>query len=128
MIELKKKMFILTLKLHDDSHHHMQPRSRGVHSPIQSSFNPKIQPNWKIVFLINITEPNREPVLFGWGQFFSIQNQKNRNIFVAAVVCLNLGRRDCSWRLSKDEKNQNKLMYTLIWDTHLHLATDCYCL
>ena len=30
-------------------------RTRGVHGPVWSGFNPKIQPNQKIVFLINIT-------------------------------------------------------------------------
>ena len=55
MIELKKKLFILTSKLHDHSNHHMQPRNRGVHGPVRSGFNPKIQPNQKIVFLVNIT-------------------------------------------------------------------------
>jgi hypothetical protein len=31
-------------------------RHRGVHGPVRFSFNLKIQPNWKIVFLINITQ------------------------------------------------------------------------
>ena len=70
--------------------------ARGVHGPVRSGFNPKIQPNRKIIVLVNITrtEPRTgsNRTCFVWfGSVFNIQNQKNRNIFVAAVVYLNLG-------------------------------------
>jgi hypothetical protein len=62
---------------------------RGVHSPVRSGFNPKIQSNRKIVFLINITrtEPvQTEPVLFGSGRFFSIKTRKTRLIFITELL------------------------------------------
>ena len=52
-------------------------RIRGVHGPVRSGFNIKIQPNRKILFFVNVTRT--EPVLFGSGRFFSLKNQKNRN-------------------------------------------------
>jgi len=69
---------------------------RGVHDPVRSGFNPKIQPNRKIIVLVNITrtEPRTGSNRTGFvrfGSVFSIQNQKNRSIFVASVVYLNLG-------------------------------------
>ena len=71
-------------------------RTRGVHGPVRSGFNPKIQPNQKIIVLVNInrTEPRNGSNRTGFVRFrsvFSIQNQKNRSIFVAAVIYLNLG-------------------------------------
>jgi len=53
-------------------------RSRGVHGPVRSGFNQKIQPNRKIIFFINTTRT--EPVLFGSGRFFSKKTQKNRTV------------------------------------------------
>ena len=72
------------------------PLIKDVHGPVQSSFNPKIQPNRKIIVIVNITriEPRTDSNRTGFVWFklvFSIQNQKNQNIFVATVVYLNLG-------------------------------------
>jgi hypothetical protein len=69
---------------------------RGVRGPVRFGFNPKIQPNRKIIVLVNITrtEPKTSSNRTGFVRFrsvFSIQNQKNRSIFAAAVVYLNLG-------------------------------------
>jgi hypothetical protein len=70
--------------------------ARGVHGPVWSGFNPKIQPNRKIIVLVNITQTklrtgSNQTGFVRFGSVFSIQNQKNRSIFVAAVVYLNLG-------------------------------------
>jgi hypothetical protein len=47
---------------------------RGVHGPVRSGFNPKIQPNRKIVFLINITrtEPRTGSNRTGFVRFGSV--------------------------------------------------------
>ena len=49
-------------------------RIRGVHGPVRSGFNIKIQLNRKILLFVNVTRT--EPVLFGSGRFFSLKNQK----------------------------------------------------
>jgi hypothetical protein len=69
---------------------------RGVRGPVRFGFNPKIQPNRKIIVLVNITRTelrtgSNRTGFIRFGSVFSIQNQKNRSIFVVAVVYLNLG-------------------------------------
>ena len=54
------------------------PVGRGVHGPVRSGFNPKIQPNRKIIFFINTTrtEPRTGSNRTGFVRFRLVFQQK----------------------------------------------------
>ena len=77
--------------------------ARGVHGPVRSGSNPKIQPNRKVIVLANITrtEPrtgSNQTGVVRFGSVFSIQNQKNRSIFVPKDFVPLWGNYNIAWQ------------------------------